>query len=101
MVDFDEDRYDIDKDGTLDQDELHDAEHRLALAIKEEKANTKRRMAWIAMLSMLVFTVVVFSPIISDERLLALGEVLPMFYIAQAGVIGAYFGVDAWMNKSS
>jgi len=40
-----------------------------------------------------------FMPIISESRVSALGEILGLFYIAQAGVVGAFMGVTAWMAK--
>ena len=67
--------------------------------MREEKADTQKRMAWVAMLSMVAFTVALFSPVISDSRVEALADLLGLFYIAQAGVVGAYMGVTAWMSK--
>jgi len=29
----------------------------------------------------------------------ALADLLGLFYIAQAGVVGAYMGVSAWMSR--
>jgi hypothetical protein len=48
---------------------------------------------------MVVFTIVLFSPVISDSRVSALADLLGLFYIAQAGVVGAFMGMSAWMNR--
>jgi hypothetical protein len=69
------------------------------LDIRNEKADAQKQMAWVAMFSMIVFTVVLFSPMLSDSRVQALADLLGLFYIAQAGVVGAYFGMTAWMSK--
>jgi uncharacterized membrane protein YqjE len=90
---------DMNGDNSVSSKEVTIADKLLELELREEKADTQRRMAWMAMLSMVIFTVVLFSPIISDSRVEALADLLGLFYIAQAGVVGAYMGVTAWMNK--
>ena len=51
------------------------------------------------MASMLVFTTVLFLPVVPDSRVNALADLLGLFYIAQAGVVGAYMGVSAYMSR--
>ena len=92
---------DMNGDNNVTNKELSLADRLLELELREEKADTQRKMAWVAMLSMVMFTVVLFSPIISDSRVQALADLLGLFYIAQAGVVGAYMGVTAWMNRKS
>lgn len=72
---------------------------KLDLELREEKADAHRRMAWVALFSMIIFTIVLFSPMLSDSRVEALADLLGLFYIAQAGIVGAYMGVTAWMNR--
>ena len=57
-------------------------------------------MAWVAMLSMVLFTIALFLPFLSVERLTALDNLLSMFYIAQAGVVATFFGSSAYMSKN-
>jgi hypothetical protein len=38
-------------------------------------------------------------PFVPETRVTALGEILGLFYIAQAGIVGAYMGVTAWMSR--
>ncbi len=75
---------DIDGDGIVSDAELAAAE---ALD-KHEKADAQRRMAWVAMISMLFFTTAVFLPIFPAARLKALSALFGLFYISQAGVVG-------------
>lgn len=91
--------YDLDGDGIVSDQELKKSQEMLELELREEKAEAQKKMAWVAMVSMLMFTVVLFSPIMSDERVTALADLLGLFYIAQAGVVGAYFGAAAWMSN--
>ena len=73
----------------------------LELELREEKAEAQKKMAWIAMVSMLIFTVVLFTPLMSDSRVAGLADLLGLFYIAQAGIVGAYFGAAAWMSSTT
>lgn len=92
-------KYDADWDGTVDDEEIDNAQEMLELELREEKADAHRRMAWAAMISMIVFTIALFLPIVSESRVAALADLLGLFYIAQAGIVGAYMGVTAWMSK--
>lgn len=66
----------------------------------ERRQNTQKKMAWVAMISMIVFTVVLVSPIISTDRLSIIMDLVGIFYFAQAGVVGAYMGSEAIVNRS-
>ena len=89
------DELDLDGDGIVSDAELAAAE---ALE-KHEKADAQRQMAWVAMGSMIVFTLAVFLPIFPDARIKALSDLFGLFYIGQAGVVGAYMGMTAYMAK--
>jgi len=61
---------DIDGDGVVSDKELALAE----VLNKHEKADAQRQMAWVAMGSMIVFTLMVFLPIFPDGRIKALSD---------------------------
>jgi len=69
------------------------------LEMQEEKADAQRHMAWVSLISMLVFTGFVFLPIFPDSRIQALADLFGLFYIGMAGVVGAYMGMTAYMSK--
>ena len=89
------DDLDLDGDGVVSDQELK----ALAAVEAAQKMDAQRRMAWVAMGSMIVFTLAVFLPIFPDARIKALAELFGLFYIAQAGVAGAYMGMTAYMAK--
>jgi hypothetical protein len=93
-------KFDADGDGVVSDDELAKAERIVDLENKDQKEDQLRRMAWVAMLSMVVFTVLLFLPFVGIERLAALDNILSMFYIAQAGVVASFFGSSAYMSRS-
>lgn len=93
-------QFDADGDGVVSDEEMAKAERLAEIENKDKKEDQLRQMAWVAMLSMVVFTVALFFPLISVERLTALDNLLSMFYIAQAGVVATFFGSSAYMSKS-
>jgi hypothetical protein len=86
---------DADKDGVVSDAEIQAAKASSDLL----KQDSQRRMAWIAMISMLVFTALVFLPIFPDSRIKALGDLFSLFYIGMAGVVSAYFGAAAFIAR--
>lgn len=91
--------YDVDGDGKISNNDIHEAESIIELENRDKKEDQQRRMAWIAMWSMLVFTLVLFTPFIDVERIKALDNILGMFYIAQAGIVATFFGAQAYINR--
>ena len=93
-------QYDADGDGVVSDEEIARAERLAELENKDRKEDQLRQMAWVAMGSMVFFTIALFLPFLSVERLTALDNLLSMFYIAQAGVVATFFGSSAYMSKS-
>jgi hypothetical protein len=88
--------FDLDQDGTVTDEEIAMHQEMVDQIVKEEKADTQKRMAWVAMGSMVVFSIVLMLPIMPDSRVNALSDLLGLFYIAQASVCAAYFGATAF-----
>ena len=91
--------YGLDQDGTVTDAEIARSKEMLELELREEKSEAQKRMAWLAIGSMIIFSACLFMPIVPESRVNALGEILGLFYIAQAGIVGAYMGVTAWMSR--
>ena len=81
-----------------DEEDLAMKEAQIDLENRDKREDQQRRMAWIAMISMIVLTAFLFLPIVSPERIAALADLLSMFYIAQAGIVAAFFGSQAYMS---
>ena len=90
---------DLDSDGTVSDEELEKADRILEMEITSEKSDSQRRMAWVCLLSVLVLTVLLVSPAVAETRVDALSDLVGLFYISMAGVIGAHMGVQAWMSR--
>ena len=70
-------KLDLNQNGVVDDNEIAAAE---ALD-RHEKAGAQKRMAWIAMASMIGFTIAVFLPIFPDSRIKALADLFGLFPI--------------------
>jgi len=60
----------------------------------------RRRMAYIALFSMLVLTAYAVSPWIEIARLEKLSDIIEWFYFAMASIVGAYMGFATWSAKT-
>jgi hypothetical protein len=106
QVDSKFEAFDIDGDGIVSDAEMSHAEklqemelEELAAMSENRKQSAQRRMAGVALASMIIFTIILMFPIIPDERVKLLGDLSSLFYVAMAGVVGAYMGMSAWMSK--
>jgi hypothetical protein len=90
-------QFDVDGDGIVTDTEMSQAEHMIEFENKDKKEDQLRKMAWVAMLSMVFFTLIAFTPFVDIARLTALGSLLQMFYVAQAGVVATFFGASAYI----
>jgi hypothetical protein len=89
----------IDQDGVVDDEDLFDSPELLSLEIVRMRAKARRKLAWTAMITMILATAALFSPLMDNQRVSALDDLIGLFYIAQASIVGAYMGVEAWMSK--
>ena len=92
-------QFDLDGDGTVSDEEIKRSQDMLEIELREEKSEAQKKMAWVAMGCMIVFSAILFTPMVSESRVSALADLLGLFYIAQTGVVGAYMGVSAWMSR--
>lgn len=61
----------------------------------------RRRMAYIALGSMIITTAVLVNPWFPIERLEKITELITWFYISMAGIVGAYMGLATWSGMKS
>ena len=91
--------YDTDGDGIVSDEELAKHQEMLQLELQEEKADSQRKMAWVAMVSMCVFAVLPLAPFVPADRLSTLASLSDMLFLSQASIIGLYFGATAYMAR--
>ena len=91
-------QYDIDNDGIVSDEEFeHMAEiKRLEHDLRKQRA--QRRMATASLVAMATFTAAMFF--VDLDRVKALADISNLFYITGGGIVAAYMGASAIMNRS-
>jgi len=89
--------YDEDGDGVVSDEELSHIKEIKETETQLRKNLAQLRMARYTLISMGLFTVAMFF--VPIERVNALSDISNLFYISGAGVVGAYMGTTAWMNR--
>lgn len=94
-------QYDLNNDGTVSDEEIARAEKMMEMELREEKLESQKKMAWVAIFVMIVSTIVLFSPMIPDSRVNALSDLLGLYFISLAGIAGTYMGATAFVHSKS
>tara|TARA_B110000977_G_scaffold162057_1_gene207276 strand:- start:35 stop:346 length:312 start_codon:yes stop_codon:yes gene_type:complete len=89
--------YDLDGDGIVTDDELENAKMIKETETQLRKQLAQLRMARATLIAMGAFTLAMF--LVDVERVKALADISNLFYLSGAGIVGAYMGTTAWMNK--
>jgi|TARA_R100001480_G_scaffold78150_2_gene87953 hypothetical protein len=89
--------YDTDGDGVVSDDELTHVTEIKKLEHDLRKQRAQRRMATASLVAMGLFTGAMFF--VDIERVKALADISNLFYISGAGIVGAYMGASAIMNR--
>jgi len=93
---------DINGDGHIDNAELnmHLEFKRKELEDADAMRDAQRRMAWFALLGMLLypFSVVAASFAGLDQAQQTLGDMAPTYFVAVAGIFAAFFGAQAFVK---
>ena len=92
-------KYDLDSDGVVDDEELSRATQMIELDLREEKQDSQRRIAWVAISSMVVYALLPLFPFVPEARLSTITSLSDMLFLSQASIVGLYFGATAYMNK--
>ena len=90
---------DSNSDGLVTGEEIDLANKMQELQEKVRKSESQEKMAWVALVGILIFTAFLFSPYIDVTRLDSIGEFIGMFYITLAGVVATYMGTQAWAMR--
>jgi hypothetical protein len=89
--------YDLDGDGVVSDEEIENAKIMKETETLLRKQLAQLRMARYTLIAMGAFTLAMF--IVDVERVKALADISNLFYLSGAGIVGAYMGTTAWMNK--
>ena len=90
-------QYDKDGDGVISDTELAHGKEIKELESTLRKQLAQLRMARFTLMAMGAFTAAMFF--IPLDRVEALSDISNLFYISGAGIVGAYMGTSAWMDR--
>lgn len=95
--------FDIDGDGIVTDEEFELEREMMRAENEDKKEDQIRRMAWFALWGMLVYPIgIVIADIIGYEttgQLLA--DIAPTYFVAIAGLVGAFFGAQAYQKTKT
>jgi len=83
---------DRDGDGIISADEVK-------VADQHEKNTVPTRITIASFVVMVLLACVLLSGLIPDSRITALSGLISTLFVALAGIIGAYYGMQAWMSR--
>ena len=89
--------YDEDGDGVVSDEELSHIKEIKQTENELRKNLAQLRMARYTLIAMGIFTFAMFF--IPLDRVKALSDISNLFYISGAGIVGAFMGATAWMNR--
>lgn len=89
--------YDEDGDGIVSDEELSHVKEIKQTENELRKNLAQLRMARYTLIAMGIFTFAMFF--IPLDRVKALSDISNLFYISGAGIVGAFMGATAWMNR--
>ena len=73
---------DANKDGVISDVEIDSWQQTEEVKRINRKQMHQRNMAWVSLGSMLVFTIIMFTPLIPDSRIKLLTDLSNLFYLA-------------------
>lgn len=95
--------YDADGDGIVTDEELQTSKDLQELRLQHERADAQRAMSWFALWGMLLYpSLVVGSEFFGlTQASSILGDMAAVYFVSVAAVISAFFGSQAWQNRSN
>jgi len=92
---------DTDGDGIITDEEMDRHERGIRLENEDKLMDTQRIMAWLAMSVTIVAVIILFTPIVSAEKMQSAASFLNTFIVAQLGVVVGFMGATAISKTKS
>ena len=92
---------DTDGDGIITDEEMDRHERWIRLENEDKLMDTQRIMAWLAMSVTIVAVIILFTPIVSAEKMESAASFLNTFIVAQLGVVVGFMGATAISKTKS
>lgn len=93
--------YDMNKDNRVSIDEIELSEAIALLERNEERFEAQKKMAWFALICMVIFTLIIFLPFFAIDKLAIIASMASIVYATLGGIVGVFMGVTGWMEVST
>lgn len=90
---------DLNNDGIISEDELKVNEQLIRLENEDKKQDAQRKMAWVAIISMIAYAILPLMPFVPEARLETIAAMSDMLFLSQASIVGLFFGAQAYMSR--
>tara|TARA_B100001093_G_scaffold520419_1_gene615680 strand:- start:17156 stop:17524 length:369 start_codon:yes stop_codon:yes gene_type:complete len=94
-------KYDKDGDGIITDEELSNMEAIEEIERLNRKQKHQRMMAWYALVGMISYPAcIIFCEFVGlNQSAKLLADLAPTYFIAAAGIAGAFMGISAWSES--
>ena len=83
----------------LTEEELAMKEEQIRIENEDRKQDAQRRMAWVAILAMVLYPVFAVAAGFVGLDVSFLVDMSDIFFIAVAGIVAAFYGKEAYMSR--
>ena len=90
-------KYDLDGDGVVSDDELAKAEEMRRFENEDLKEDAQRKMAWFALFGMLLYPAGIFITSLFglDKAAVIIGEIASVYFVSVAAIVASFYGAQA------
>jgi lipopolysaccharide export LptBFGC system permease protein LptF len=74
---------------------------KIILENHDQKADSQRKMAWVALASVIILMALLVSPLIAITRIEALVGLISTFVVARISLVGFFFGAQAYITRTN
>ena len=96
-------KYDINGDGVVDDEEFEMDAKLVRLENEDKKEDAQRKMAWFALAGMLLYpSLVVLAVLMNmDQAAKILGDMAATYFVSVAAIVAAFFGKEAYIKSKN
>ena len=94
-------KYDLDGDGIVTDEEFEMDEKLMRLENENAKEDAQRFMAWFALFGMLLYPFAVVTAVFAglDQAATVLGSMAPTYFVSVAAIVAAFYAKEAISKK--
>ena len=92
-------KFDLDGDGVVSDEELSRSEHMIRLENSDKMQDQQRMLCWVSSISSIILIVLVMSPVIPDARVEMVTALLSTYVVANLGIVATFMGTTAFTRS--